>query len=59
MLTEAAVSLAMAPYKYLIGIYDPPPLNGKNIIVTGAQQRVCIGPGTSWLCLLYQTFASG
>jgi len=42
MLAEAAVNLATAPYKYLIGIYDPPPLNGKNIIVTGAQQRnVC------------------
>ena len=38
MLTESAVNLAMAPYKYLIGIYDPPPLNGKNIIVTGEQQ---------------------
>ena len=38
MLAEAAVNLATAPYKYLIGIYDPPPLNGKNVIVTGAQQ---------------------
>ena len=56
MLTqEALINLAVAPYKYVVGIYDPPPLNGKNVIVTGAQQNCCASAVRSPLdCVRYR-----